>query len=73
MKKIMKSFRINKFLDDEVKKICKKYNISETSFYEMGAIEKIARNELLSNNYDEMINNIDLIIKSLEQAKNKLK
>ena len=39
----------------------------------MGAIEKIARNELLSNNYDEMINNIDLIIKSLEQAKNRLK
>lgn len=73
MKKIMKSFRINKFLDDEVKKICKKYNISETSFYEMGAIEKMVRNELLSNNYDEMINNIDLIIKSLEQAKNRLK
>lgn len=44
--RIMKSYRLNKEIVKEMKKILKKINITETSFIEIAIIEKMARIQL---------------------------
>lgn len=47
--KIVKTYRINKMICDELKKTIKDLNVTETSFVEMALIEKMARIQAKKN------------------------
>lgn len=73
MQRVMRSHRFNEYVDNCVKEVCDKLKITTTLFYEMSAIEKMAKLDILSNEKQFLINYIDYIIKGLEMAKNTIK
>ena len=49
-KKVMRTYRLNAFIYDELKKITQELGITETSFIEMAIVEKILKIEQSKNN-----------------------
>lgn len=41
--KVLKSYKINKLTEEEMKKSCEKLGISQNAFVEIAIIEKLAR------------------------------
>lgn len=41
--KVLRSYKINKLIDNELENICKRIKVSKTSFIEMALIEKMSK------------------------------
>jgi hypothetical protein len=61
--KIRKNYRINKLIVDELEKITKLINVSETSFIEISLIEKMSKLKSYSNEKKEIDKIYDFIDK----------
>lgn len=41
--KVLKSYKVNKLTEEEMKKVCEKLGISQNAFVEIAIIEKLAK------------------------------
>lgn len=69
----MKSHRISEYVDNCVNETCKQLNITNTLFYEIAVIEKMAKLSLLQDETTNLNKYINSIQKELKMAQERLK
>lgn len=73
MKKITKTFRLNKFVVDLLEKVKKEIGINSTNLIEIAVIEKCSRMNLYKMEKKDVNKTINEMLEDIEKSINKIK